>query len=594
MAECSPSTQQALEKLNEQLTCPICLEQYTDPKLLHCFHVFCEKCLKPVARQTPQGQVVECPNCRHPTSLTQEGVPGLQGAFLIHHLFDIQDILKKVNAPATNMCVKCKKREPNCYCRSCGFICDSCKKPHLEWEEFLSHKIVSLDQLTEDVTNLVPPDQKTLKCSRHPSRELDLYCETCKEVICRDCIVKVHRDHQYDLVTEAFPQQKDVLLASIKPAEQQLTSVNKALEGLDTLRGEISSQRQILEAKIRATIDLIHEALKAREKELISQLDQMTEQKLKNVAARQDQLEHVSTRLKSCCGFLQESLRTGSQVEILSMAKSFVQQVQDVTSSFKPESLVAEENDLDFLCSDSEMTQICRQFGKLVGRYYAEGKSLHLAMVGRPTTATVYVGCEEYQPAVEVSCELVSSDGSSRVRGKAKRMKDGQYEISYRPQHRGYYSLHIRVKAKHITGSPFPLSVITTRPTNVIRGFFRPCGLELNKDGELLVVSRDGRIISKCTANEISDEYFIRKAYGQLYSAYDVAISGTGDILMCDSSCVHVFSPDGTPVKCVGSRGNGSLTFGEPPGIAVHPHSHRIYVANHYNVQILNEDLTFY
>ena len=32
---------------------------------------------------------------------------------------------------------------------------------------------------------------------------------------------------------------------------------------------------------------------------------------------------------------MQESLRTGSQVEILAMKKSFVQQVQDVTSLFK-------------------------------------------------------------------------------------------------------------------------------------------------------------------------------------------------------------------------------------------------------------------
>ena len=33
------------------------VNNYTNPKLLHCFHVFCEKCLKPVAQQTPQGQV---------------------------------------------------------------------------------------------------------------------------------------------------------------------------------------------------------------------------------------------------------------------------------------------------------------------------------------------------------------------------------------------------------------------------------------------------------------------------------------------------------------------------------------------------------
>ena len=170
MAECPSSAKQALEKLYEQLTCPICLEQFTDPKLLQCFHVFCEKCLKPVARQTPQGQVVECPNCRQPTSLPQKGVPGLQGAFHIHNLFDIQDILKKVTSPAEVKCVKCEKREATCYCRTCGILCSMCKQPHLDWKELSSHIIISLDQLTKDVTNLVPPVQKVLQCSKHQQK----------------------------------------------------------------------------------------------------------------------------------------------------------------------------------------------------------------------------------------------------------------------------------------------------------------------------------------------------------------------------------------------------------------------------------------
>ena len=606
MTACPSFAQQALEKLSEQLTCPICLEQYTDPKLLHCFHVFCEKCLKPVARQTPQGQVVECPNCRHPTSLTQEGVPGLQGAFLIHHLFDIQDILKQVNAPAT-MCVKCKKREPNCYCRSCGFLCDKCKYSHLEWVEYSSHKIVSLDQLTEDVAKLVPPDQKTLKCSRHPSRELDLYCETCKEVICRDCIVKAHHGHQYDLVTEAFPQQKDVLLASIKPAEQQLTSVNKALEDLDTLRGEITSQRHTLETRIRVRVGLIHEALKAREEELVSQLDQMTEQKLENVAAQQGQLELVSTRLKSYCGFLQESLRTGSQVEILAMAESFLQ-VHNVMSSFEPEPLVPkEENDLDFFINDTEVIQKCWELGNISSVCYdkcsVKGTGLHVALVGEEATATLHVAGQkgrEYQHPVEVGCELVSSDGSSRVRGEARRVRDGKHEISYCARKRGRHYLHIRLENQHIPGSPYPLSVITAAPTSIISGLSGPWGLAVNKDGEVLVVEHSRHCVSIFSVSGGSRKSFGSRGLGpdRLNCPYGVAISATGDILVTESwnHRVHVFSPDGKSVKCVGTRGSRSLQFNYPVGIAVHPQSSKIYVTEHKNhrVQILSEDLTFY
>ena len=609
MAECPSSAKQALEKLNEQLTCPICLEQFTDPKLLQCFHVFCEKCLKPVAHQTPQGQVVECPNCRQPTSLPQKGVPGLQGAFFIHHLFDIQDILKKVSSPANTKCVKCKKREPTCYCRTCGFLCKSCKKPHLEWDELSSHKVVSLDQLTEDVTNLVPPVQKVLQCSMHPAKELDLYCKTCKEVICRDCILRVHRDHQYDLVTDVFPKQKNVLISSIKPAEQQLASVNKALEGLDTLCGEITNQCQALETKIKASTHLIHEALEARQEGLIAKLDQMTQQKLKNVATQKDQLELVATRLRSCCGFLQESLTTGSQVEILAMVKPFVQQVQDVTSAFKPESLAPEEkSNLEFNTSETDLAQNCRQFGQLTAfsacstKCCAEGTGLHVAVVGEVATATLYIVDQEerkYQLPVEVSCELVSSDGSRLVKGEAQWVGDSQYEISYHPQHRGQHYLYIRVEDKHISGSPFPLSVLTTSPSSIISGIKGPQGLMLSNHGELIAVEIEGHCVSIFSNNGKKQRAFGSRGSGpdQLDHPCGVAFSATGDILVCDqvNHRIHIFSPNAKSVKCVGTRGSGPLQFSYPINIAVHPHSNRIYItdADNHRVQILNADLTF-
>ena len=95
----------------------------------------------------------------------------------------------------------------------------------------------------------------------------------------------------------------------------------------------------------------MHKTLKVTQEELIVQLDQMTQQKLKNAAAQQDQLELVYSYsvLKSCCGFLLESLVSGGQVEILAMVKPFVQQVQDVTPTFKPECLVPDKQaDLEF------------------------------------------------------------------------------------------------------------------------------------------------------------------------------------------------------------------------------------------------------
>ena len=390
----------------------------------------------------------------------------------MHHLFDIQDTLKKVSAPAKTQCNKCKKRESSCYCRTCGFICERCKDFHSEWEEFSSHEIITLDQLTGDVTNLVPPVKTVLQCSKHPDKHLKLFCETCEEMICRDCTVRVHRDHQYDLVRDAFPKHKEVLIASLQPVEQQLASVNKALEGLDTRCGQITAQRQTIETDIKRNIRQIHEALEARQEELITQLDQMTQQKMKSQAAQRDQLELVATRLKSCHDFVQESLRTGSQGEILASKKTVVQQVKEMTADLKPESLVPEQKaNMQFTHSQKELTQACQQFGKVFAhsacpdKCHGEGEGLHIAVLGETATATVHLVNQEGKVCsdpVNVTCELVSRDGSSQVRGEVKKVGESKYKISYRPQRSGQHQLHIRVEDTNIARSPFTISAFTT------------------------------------------------------------------------------------------------------------------------------------
>ena len=604
----SSSSQQALQKLNEQLTCPICLEPYTDPKLLQCFHVFCENCLKPLARQTPQGQVVECPNCRQPTSLPQNGTPSLQRAFLIHHLFDIQDILKKMSAPAKTNCDKCDKREPSCYCRTCGFLCDSCKKPHVEWKEFSSHEIISLDQLSGDVANLVPPIKKIPQCSKHPNKELDLFCETCEEMICQHCTIRVHRDHQYDLATDAFPKHKDMIVASLQPVEQQLASVNKALEGLDTRCSQITDQRQTIETDIKKNIRQIHEALEARQEELITQLDQMTRQMMKSLDAQRDQLELVATQLKSCRDFVQESLRTGSQGEILDMKRPFVQQVKEMTAEFKPETLVPEEQaDLKFTSSQTELTRACQQFGKVYSHHVcyekcrAEGSGLQVAMVGEAASVKVHIVDQEgreCQIPVVVSCELVSSDGSSEFRERTGESRY-TYQISYQPQHSGRHQLHIRVEGREIANSPFSVAVLTTIPTRIIPGLKAPWGVAVNERGQIVVTEYKGHCISifSDSGEKVRSFGSEGSSPGQLHQPEGVALTATGDILVCDyqNNRIQLFSPEGKLQKCVGTKGDGPLQFSGPIDIAAHPHSNMMYVTEclNHRVQILNPDFTF-
>ena len=65
----------------------------------------------------------------------------------------------------------------------------------------------------------------------------------------------------------------------------------------------------------------------------------MTEQKLKTLAAQRDEIEMIQIQLKSCVEFVRESLRIGSQGEVVNMKKPVVTMIKKLTADLKPDAL---------------------------------------------------------------------------------------------------------------------------------------------------------------------------------------------------------------------------------------------------------------
>ena len=605
------SVAEVLKKLADQLECSICLDSFTDPKLLQCFHVFCKDCLEPLVLRDQHGLSLRCPNCRRSTLLPANGVSGLQPAFHVHHLFEIRDALQKVkqgHEGQKTLCEKCKKkREANGFCRDCGkFVCEACIDVHMNWDEYSTHKVISLEQLKSDATEMVTPTKKTLYCSKHPGKELDLFCETDQELICRDCIVKTHRDHQYDLVNEAFQKHRDAIASHMEPVRQQLNTVSKAIHDLGTTQDQILDQRAAIEIDVQRKMRQLHEALEVRKVELIGQLDQMMQQKLKSLSIQRDKLELVQTRLNSCLEFVSDSLKTGSDGEILAMEKPVVQQVKEMCAEFDPRKLPPCEQADMALTANSELLPECQQFGQVSrvcpDKCYATGKGLKVATVGEQSTATVHAidtqRIECAKPLPLISCELVPSSGE-RMKCEVKPSESSEYQVDYRPTRRGRHQLHIKVCDQHIRGSPF--TVVALRkleaPTRTITGLNKPWGVAVDKRGQIIIAESNGHCISIYSSGKKIRSFGQEgSAPGQFLSPRGVVVDRAGNILIVDgyNHRIQKLTADGKFITSVGSRGDKRLQFSDPVGIGIGP-SEKVYICDRKNhrVQILNPDLTF-
>ena len=572
--------------------------------------------------QNQQGQVsVSCPTCRRSTHLPPPStVADLQSAFHIHHLFDIRDAFEKVKEPENVRCGLCTKavRAATSYCRDCGeFICAHCVDTHANLVMFAKHEVVALDQFETKVKQLDALKKVTLYCSVHKDKELELYCETCEELICHNCTVKKHcrPEHQYDLVTDTFDQQKAEIVASLEPVNVHLETTNKAIGEVDSQSKAVKANMAAVEADIDKEIDKLQGVLELRRTELKASVKEIGQEKLKILATQKDEMETVQTQLVSCLSVVQESLRTGSKGEVMKMKKGVTRQIKEITDSIKPDQLSpCESPDITFTASP-ELAQSCKLFGVLrAGKIlakesYATGKGLKVAVRGEKTTAVVHVCGKEgkvYSDAVKsLTCELTTDTRADKVKGEVKKTKDGQYKISYHAPSRGRHQLHIKVEGNHIKGSPFPVTVkLPVRELGTLvrttDGLDKPWAVAVNGQGNVLVTesckhcihifAQTGQIL-RSFGTKGSDQ-------GQFCGPFGLAIDKNDNILVADrdNHRIQKLSSDGKFIAAVGTRGSGQLQFNGPFAVKVSPHSQRVYIADTGNrrIQILQPDLSFF
>ena len=567
--------EKVIERVEEQLNCSICLDTYTDPKILQCFHVFCRQCLVPLGVRDQQGQLsLTCPTCRQVTPIPARGVAGLQSAFHINNLLEIlEDSVNKLeNAPATP------------------------------------------ERATPTDLN---PVNKASHCFVHEDKELELYCETCGELICLKCVTKSgkHHSHDYEELNVAFGKYKEEITSSLKPMEKQVTTIKKALALIEQCRGEISDQRAAIEDNIHVTFRRLREVLTVRETELIGHLHKTTQGKLKGLAAQRDQIETTLAQLDSCLHFMRESIKAGNEKNVLMMKTNTVHQVEKLTTPFQPDTLKPNtEADLVFSAL-ADLTAMCRSYGQVFAsgspdpsKCHTTGKGLEVAVVGEKSTAILHAVSYEGKPCEEpiesLECELLSEITGIRASCSVERRGQGQYEISYQPTVMGRHQLHIKVEGQHVRGSPSSVAVKSPveklgTPILTLGGMREPWGVAINQRGEVVVTESYGDCVSVFSPNGEKLRSFGTdgSGQGQFNYSYGVAVDGEGNILVADghNHCIQTFTAEGQFLAAVGTQGSGPLQFRCPTDTAFNTSNNKVYVAGNSNhhVQVLNSDLTF-
>ena len=106
--------------------CNLCHETFTIPKVLQCFHTFCQPCLE---KNLDSPEKAICPTCQTETFLGAAGVIGLLPDFAVTNILEDDNSGESTTA----YCTGCKGKQTTAVakCYDCtNYLCPNCVLAH--------------------------------------------------------------------------------------------------------------------------------------------------------------------------------------------------------------------------------------------------------------------------------------------------------------------------------------------------------------------------------------------------------------------------------------------------------------------------------
>ncbi|XP_048253164.1 E3 ubiquitin-protein ligase TRIM71-like [Haliotis rufescens] len=312
-----------LESLNENfLTCSICTEGYKDPCTLTCGHTFCKGCLGKFLKTRQdaiRAKSISCPYCRQMTRVPQpdkpvgEWVKQIKPSFLIQGLLDTLACGGNTDHDTENRCHPCQdfgeSHPANSYCQDCDVpLCERCVKMHASLPCTSNHVIADLGGAVK-VT-------RRQKCAEH-NEVMDFCCKDCNKAICHKCCVICHRKCDSVVTFQSMmSEMRSVLTHNKGLITQSFDDMGRSLQQHKSQIDAISHNKDKIKSQIRQASQKALAVIKQKEKQLLEELNEMTEKQSGQMRGRIKSGEIDMQMYQQYIEYITQVLKSGSETDM--------------------------------------------------------------------------------------------------------------------------------------------------------------------------------------------------------------------------------------------------------------------------------------
>ena len=154
----------------------------------------------------------------------------------------------------------------------------------------------------------MPKNPKPNKCQVHGT-SLKIFCFGCDKLICHDCTVKDHKDHDIEFNNVAADNKKKELMDSLKPHREVEDSLSRALEEVSNTEREVEAQGDSVANTIETSFEELHTILETRKQQLLEEAKRRVREKMENVKGQEKNLSIASAEVRSVLDYTEQCVR---------------------------------------------------------------------------------------------------------------------------------------------------------------------------------------------------------------------------------------------------------------------------------------------
>ena len=610
------STRDEWKQIKDEITCSICGELFKEPKTLPCLHTFCKECIQASldTAERMKGQKT-CPLCRSP--VPKDGIASIPTNFATNRLIEI---FKSRRTRDDNHAVKCDECDSEdgavacMWCVECEKgLCEECYKPHTRSKSLKAHKTVTIDEFTKSPKAMLATAPKPQYCSTlgHDGQQLELYCHTCSQLICRDCTYTDHPrgEHQFEFLKKVIVSKQAKIKEISTPLQSLLDRVQVAIKNNETSKQEVDTRCHGNSDKVRSFFKDLHKILDAQEAKLLQNIDVIRSASHSSLDSQRKDLSSLEEQLNNCNVSVSGMIQSSNIDELLTYINWVDSRVTDLTS-------LVEQANLDSVCKGDSMvwcadhsvfTDHCQSLCNVSEPLNPPHCSVKAAPAYIPTSDPVVITV-----SLMGACGFPVTDQSQYLKVQSKIGQDfccdvkveelahGHYHISYHPKERKDHSVTVTCNDTVLNSEevniPFCMRDYTAIQQEVLtidkyggRNFKNPWHIINGPDNELIVCDYNNQQV--VVFNEQLQYSHVIQEGG---CPSGVATDNMGHLYVASqyNNCVKKFNMDGSLITQFGTRGSAEGQFNSPSGLVISSKTGQLYVCDSENnrIQVFKND----